>query len=78
VVVLKKWFRIGVGVVLVFLGILGSLLPIIPGFVFLIPGLVILAEYFPPVRRVLNWAKQKAGMKPDPVPEGDGAAKQNP
>ena len=61
--VLKKWLRIGVGVVLVLLGILGALLPIIPGFVFLIPGLVILAEYFPPVRRVLDWAKQKAGVK---------------
>jgi uncharacterized membrane protein YbaN (DUF454 family) len=58
--VIKKWLRIGVGVVLV--GILGALLPIIPGFVFLIPGLVILAEYFPPVRRVLDWAKHKAGM----------------
>lgn len=48
--------------VLVIIGILGSLLPIIPGFVFLIPGLVILAEYFPPIRRVLDWAKAKAGM----------------
>ena len=59
---IKKWLRIGVGVILVLLGILGALLPIIPGFVFLIPGLVILAEYFPPVRRVLDWAKHKAGM----------------
>ena len=60
---IRKWLRIGVGLVLVLIGIIGALLPIIPGFVFLIPGLVILAEYFPPVRRVLNWAKQKAGMK---------------
>ena len=59
---IRKWLRIGVGLVLVLIGIIGALLPIIPGFVFLIPGLVILAEYFPPVRRVLDWAKHKAGM----------------
>lgn len=58
---LKKWLRIGVGVVLVVLGVLGALLPVIPGFVFLIPGLVILAEYCPPVKRLLDWAKRKAG-----------------
>jgi Putative transmembrane protein (PGPGW) len=60
--VIKKWLRIGVGVFLVLLGIVGLVLPIMPGWVFLIPGLVILAEYFPIVRRVLDWAKHKAGM----------------
>ncbi len=60
--VIRKWLRIGVGLVLVLLGIIGALLPVIPGWVFLIPGLVILAEYFPVVRRVLDWAKHKAGM----------------
>jgi uncharacterized membrane protein YbaN (DUF454 family) len=58
--VLKKYLRIGAGVILVLVGILGALLPVIPGFVFLIPGLMILAEYFPPVRRALDWAKAKA------------------
>jgi uncharacterized membrane protein YbaN (DUF454 family) len=64
--VLRKWLRIGAGVVLVILGIIGALLPVIPGFVFLIPGLVILAEYFPPVQRALDWAKAKAKMKQNP------------
>lgn len=68
---LKKYFRIIVGLVLVFLGILGSLLPVIPGFVFLIPGLVILAEYFPPIRRVLEWAKAKAGIDKKNVAGGE-------
>ncbi|MCC7499729.1 MAG: hypothetical protein IT160_19265 [Bryobacterales bacterium] len=36
------------------------LLPIMPGWVFLIPGLIILAEYFRPVRRLVDWAKAKA------------------
>ncbi|MEZ5402557.1 MAG: PGPGW domain-containing protein [Bryobacteraceae bacterium] len=42
------------------LGVAGLLLPIMPGWVFLIPGLVILADYFPPIRRLVDWAKAKA------------------
>jgi len=30
-----------------------------PGWVFIIPGLMILADYFPPARRLLDWAKAK-------------------
>ena len=74
---LKKWLRIGAGVVLVFLGILGSLLPVIPGFLFLIPGLMILAEYFPPVHRLVEWAKRKATGKPTSSSGDDGSSKQN-
>lgn len=48
------------GVGLVLLGIAGLLLPIMPGWVFLIPGLVILGDYIPPVKRLLIWAKEKA------------------
>jgi uncharacterized membrane protein YbaN (DUF454 family) len=42
------------------LGIIGLILPIMPGWIFLIPGLVILADYFRPIRRLLDWAKKKA------------------
>jgi len=31
-----------------------------PGWIFLIPGLVILGDYFPPVKRLVEWAKAKA------------------
>ncbi|WP_321474309.1 PGPGW domain-containing protein [uncultured Paludibaculum sp.] len=54
-----KLLRILSGLGLVLLGILGLILPIMPGWVFLIPGLVILADHFPPVRRLLHWAKGK-------------------
>ena len=57
---LKKAVRITTGIGLVLLGIAGIVLPIMPGWVFLIPGLVILADYFPPVRRLVDWAKRKA------------------
>jgi uncharacterized membrane protein YbaN (DUF454 family) len=45
---------------LIVLGILGLVLPIMPGWVFLIPGLLILSDYFPPVKRLVKWAKKKA------------------
>lgn len=43
-------------------GIAGLILPIMPGWIFLIPGLVILADYFPPIHRLLVWAKSKMGQ----------------
>jgi uncharacterized membrane protein YbaN (DUF454 family) len=57
---IKKVLRIGGGFCLVLLGILGLILPVMPGWVFLIPGLAILGDYFPPLRRLLAWAKRKA------------------
>jgi uncharacterized membrane protein YbaN (DUF454 family) len=50
------------GVMLVLVGILGLILPIMPGWIFLIPGLGLLAERFEWARRLLAWAKQKAGI----------------
>jgi uncharacterized membrane protein YbaN (DUF454 family) len=41
------------------LGVIGLILPIMPGWIFLIPGLVILSDYFPPIKRLLHWAKDK-------------------
>lgn len=55
---LRKILRILSGIGLVIIGIIGLIMPIMPGWVFLIPGLVILADYFPPVRRLLDWAKR--------------------
>lgn len=61
---MRKVVRIGGGVFLVLLGIVGLILPIMPGWVFLIPGLLILSEYYPPIKRLVDWAKQKAGRTP--------------
>jgi len=60
---IRHTFKIMLGIVLVIIGLLGGLIPIFQGWVFGIPGLILLAEYFPPVKRLLNWAKVKAGMK---------------
>lgn len=56
---MRAILRIVSGIGLVIIGIIGLILPVMPGWIFLIPGLVILADYFPPVRRLLDWAKAK-------------------
>ncbi len=60
---MKKFLRNASGVGLVLLGIIGLILPIMPGWIFLIPGLMILAEEFPWLDRFLKkwiaWGKLK-------------------
>lgn len=60
---MKKILRYASGFGLVILGIIGIILPIMPGWIFLVPGLMILAEEFPWLDRFLKrwlaFAKQK-------------------
>ena len=56
---MKKVVRITGGVGLVLIGIVGLILPVMPGWVFIIPGLVILADHSPRIRRLLEWLKAK-------------------
>lgn len=63
---IRKVVRVGGGVCLVLLGITGLILPIMPGWIFLIPGLVILGEFFPPLQKLVDWAKvQYAKHEPE-------------
>ena len=48
-----------VGIILIIIGLVGGLIPIFQGWVFGIPGLIILANYFPPIKRFLHWARNK-------------------
>jgi uncharacterized membrane protein YbaN (DUF454 family) len=57
---LRRILRLAIGIGLVILGIIGLILPVMPGWIFLIPGLIILSDFFPPLKRVLEWAKRKA------------------
>tara|TARA_B100000945_G_scaffold285963_1_gene256612 strand:- start:433 stop:639 length:207 start_codon:yes stop_codon:yes gene_type:complete len=59
----KHTFRITLGIILVIIGIIGGLIPIFQGWLFGIPGLIILADYFPPINKILKWAKKKASYK---------------
>ena len=60
---IKHTARITFGVVLVIIGLIGGLIPVFQGWIFGIPGLIILADYFPPIKQLLNWAKKKTGYK---------------
>ena len=57
---MRKPVRVFGGILLVLIGIAGLILPIMPGWVFIIPGLLILADHFPAVHRLVVWAKSKA------------------
>jgi len=54
--------KIALGILLVIIGLLGGLIPIFQGWMFGIPGLIILSNYFPPIKRFLSWAKNKTGL----------------
>ncbi len=55
-------FKILLGILLVIVGLIGGLIPIFQGWIFGIPGMILLANYFPPIKRLLSWAKNKTGI----------------
>ena len=59
----RNTLRIIIGLVLLLIGLIGGLIPIFQGWVFGIPGLIILSDYFPPFKKILNWAKKKIKIK---------------
>ena len=60
---IKKYLHISFGILLVVIGLIGGLIPVFQGWVFGIPGLIILSKYFPKVNRLVSWAKRKARSK---------------
>ncbi len=46
---------------MVAIGVCGLILPIMPGWIFLIPGLAMLSQRYTWAKRLVEWAKQKAG-----------------
>jgi len=59
---IKHVFKISLGILLVIIGLIGGVIPIFQGWMFGIPGLIILANYFPPIKRLLIWIKNKMGI----------------
>ncbi len=47
--------RIFGGIVLLIIGLIGLAAPIMPGWAFIIPGVLLLAKDVPPVRRLVCW-----------------------
>ena len=56
---IKDLIKIIVGIILLFIGLIGGLIPIFQGWLFGIPGLIILAKYFKPAKKILIWVKTK-------------------
>ena len=51
---IKDVIKISTGFILVFIGLIGGLIPIFQGWMFGIPGLIILSQYFPPIKKLIN------------------------
>ena len=54
---IKDLIKIISGIILVIIGFIGGLIPIFQGWVFGIPGLIILSKYFPPIKKILKKIK---------------------
>jgi len=64
---MKHVLKISIGIILVVIGLIGGLIPIFQGWIFGIPGLIILANYFPPIKRILYWAKDRVGLNKNDI-----------
>ena len=56
---IKDIIKIVVGIILVLIGLIGGLIPIFQGWMFGIPGLLILSQYFPPIKKIVNKIKKR-------------------
>jgi uncharacterized membrane protein YbaN (DUF454 family) len=56
---LKRWFNILVGLGMLIVGVIGWILPIMPGWVFFVPGLVLLSKEFHWAKKLLGWLRSK-------------------
>lgn len=53
------WIRIAGGILLILLGVLGTLLPVIPGVALILAGLSLIGTVHPPTARVLRRFKRR-------------------
>ncbi len=77
----KRILRFVSGVGLLMIGLAGLILPILPGWLFIIPGLIILADFYPPIHRLVEWGKRKAaaaGIMRDPTATTRDGGSQSP
>ena len=58
-----KTIRVIIGTILIIIGLLGGLIPIFQGWVFGIPGLILLGSVFPSIKKVTRKILSKAKKK---------------
>tara|TARA_B100001750_G_C15249538_1_gene467086 strand:- start:364 stop:567 length:204 start_codon:yes stop_codon:yes gene_type:complete len=57
---IKDIIKISFGIILIIIGLIGGIIPIFQGWMFGIPGLIILSQYFPPIKKLLNKIKKSS------------------
>jgi len=60
---MKKYFEIGFGLFLIIIGLVGGLIPVLQGWVFGIPGLILLSKHSSFAKKILIWGQKKSGFK---------------
>ena len=55
---IKDSIKITLGIILIIIGLIGGIIPIFQGWIFGIPGLIILSQYFPPIKKLINKIKK--------------------
>ena len=60
---ISKIFRVVLGVVLLIVGLIGGLIPIFQGWIFGLPGLMLLGSVFPSIKRMTKKIVSKAKNK---------------
>ena len=55
--------KVALGIILIIIGFVGGLIPIFQGWMFGIPGLMLLGSVFPPVKRLTKNIVKKAKVK---------------
>ena len=60
---ITKIIRVVVGIILIIIGLIGGLIPIFQGWVFGIPGLMLLGSVFPSIKKVTRKILSKAKKK---------------
>ena len=56
---MRKIVEIIFGIFLVLIGLVGGVIPIFQGWVFGIPGLLLLSKHFPPIKKIVDKLKKK-------------------
>ena len=56
---IKDSIKITAGILLVCIGLIGGIIPIFQGWIFGLPGLIILSQYCPPIKKFIKKIKNK-------------------
>ena len=54
-----RWGKISLGFLLILIGVIAGFIPVIQGWMFVLPGLAILATEFVWAKRIESWVKTK-------------------